>query len=60
MLVLRGLGDYRMSYLLLSSLLPVGSDRARWALSLISYIYVVPLFWISSIRDMEIVKATLV
>ena len=59
-LVLRGLGDYRMSYLLLSSLLPVGSDRARWALSLISHVYAVPSFWISSIRDLEIVKAMLV
>jgi hypothetical protein len=58
MLVLRGLGDRRMSYFPLSSLLRVGSDGARWALSLISRACAVPSFWMSGIKDVEIVEAT--
>jgi hypothetical protein len=57
MLVLHGLGDCRMSYFPLSSLLCVGSDGARWALSLISRACAVLSFWISGIKDVEIVEA---
>jgi hypothetical protein len=58
MLMLRGLGDRSMLHFLLSSLLCVGLDGARWALSLISCACAVPSFWMSCIEDVGIVEAT--
>jgi hypothetical protein len=57
-LVLRGLGDRRASYFPRSSLLLVGSDRAKWDLSLISRACAVASFCIRGIKEVEIVKAT--
>jgi hypothetical protein len=59
-LVLRGLGDRRVLYFPLNSLFRVGLDGAIWDWSLTSRVYAVLSFWISGIKDMEIVEAILV
>jgi hypothetical protein len=56
--VLRGLGDRRASYFPCSSLLLVGSDGARWDLSLMSRACPVASFCIRGIKEVEIVEAT--
>jgi hypothetical protein len=58
MLVLRGFGDRRMSYLPRSSLLLDGSEGAMWALSLTSRACAVGSFWMRGIKEVEIVEAT--
>jgi hypothetical protein len=60
MLVLRGFRDYRALYLPRSSLLLNRSKGAMWALSLTSRACAVASFWISGIKEVDIVKATLV